>query len=108
MRKDENKDKEQQDGETAASAKSITSPQDTHQSNRDYSQDREARDTALAKTIAEVAAREMAKAHAQYQALLNDRSTPVIPTSLKVTSGANGFKVMDPIDWIKDKTIYQR
>ena len=43
-----------------------------------------------------------------YQALLNERSTPVIPTSLKVTSGANGFKVMDPFDWTKDKAIYQR
>ena len=50
----------------------------------------------------------MAKAHVQYQALLNDRSAAVIPTSLKVTSGANGFKVMDPFDWIKDKAIYQR
>ena len=50
----------------------------------------------------------MAKAHAQYQALLNDRSTAVIPTSLKVTSGANGFKVMNPFDWTKSKAIYQR
>ena len=50
----------------------------------------------------------MAKARVQYQALLNDRSTAVIPTSLKVTSGANGFKVMDLFDWTKDKTIYQR
>ena len=50
----------------------------------------------------------MPKADAQYQALLNDRSTAVIPTSLKVTSGANGFKVMDPFDWTKDKAIYQR
>ena len=50
----------------------------------------------------------MAKAHVQYQALLNDRSTAAIPTSLKVTSGANGFKVMDPFDWTKDKAIYQR
>ena len=25
-----------------------------------------------------------------------------------VTSGANGFKVMDPFDWTKDKAIYQR
>ena len=45
----------------------------------------------------------MAKAHAQYQALLNDRSPAVIPTSLKVTSGANGFKVMDPFDWKRTK-----
>ena len=50
----------------------------------------------------------MAKAHAHYQALLNDRGTAAIPTSLKVTSGANGFKVIDPFDWNKDKAIYQR
>ena len=92
MGKDKNKDKEHQDGETATSTESITSPWDTHQSNRDHSWDREARDIALAKTITKAVAREMA----QYQALLNNRSSAVIPTSLKVTSGANGFKVMDP------------
>ena len=106
MGKDKNKDKEQQDGETATSAESITSPWDTCQSNRDLSWDREAREAVLAKTITEAVAREMAKAHAQYQALLNERSTAVIPTSLKVTSGANGFEVMDPLDWTKDKAIY--
>ena len=109
MGKDKNKDKEHQDGETTAtSSKTIMSPWDAHQSNRDLSWDREARDATLAKTIAEAVAREMAKAHAHYQALLNDRSAAVIPTSLKVTSGANGFKVMDPFDWKKDKAIYQR
>ena len=105
MGKDKNKE---QDGETATPAKSIISPQDAHQTNRDLSQDREARDATLAKTIAKAVAREMAKAHAHYQALLNERSTPVIPTSLKETSRANGFKVMDPFDWTKDKVIYQR
>ena len=108
MGKDKNKDKEHQDGKTAASSETITSPQDTCQSNTDFSQDWEGRDAALAKTIAKAVAREMAKAHVQYQAILNDRSTAVIPTSLKVTSGANGFKVMDPFDWTKDKAIYQR
>ena len=108
MGKDKTKDKEPQDGETAASSETITSPWDTYQSNRDLSQDREARDATLAKTIAEVVTREMAKAHAHYQAFLNDRGTAVIPTSLKVNSGANGFKVMDPFDWTKDKAIYQR
>ena len=85
MGKDKNTDKEQQDGETATSAESITSPRDTRQSNRNGSQDREARDATLAITIAKAVAREMAKAHAQYQAFLNDRSTAVIPTSLKIT-----------------------
>ena len=105
MGKDKNKE---QDGETSASAESITSPQDACQTNRDLSQEREAWDATLAKTITKAVAREMAKAHAHYQALLNERSAPVIPTSLKVTSGANGFKVMDPFDWTKDKAIYQR
>ena len=108
MGKDKNKDKEHQDGETTASSETITSPLDACQSNRDLSQDWEARDAALAKTITKAVAREMTKAHAQYQALLNDRSTAAIPTILKVTSGANGFKVMDPFNWTKDKAIYQR
>ena len=108
MGKDKNKDKEHQDGETTTSGETITSPWDACQSNRDLSQDREARDAALAKTITKAVAREMAKAHAQYQALLKDRSTAVIQTSLKVTSGANGFKVMDPFDSTKHKAIYQR
>ena len=103
MGKDKNKE---QDGETA-SAKSIISPWDTYQTNRNLSQEREAWNTALAKTITKAVAREMAKAHAHYQALLNE-STTVIPTNLKITSGANGFKVMDPFDWTKDKAIYQR
>ena len=108
MGKDKNKDREHQDRETAASSETVTSPWDARQSNRDLSQDQKARDTTLAKTITEAVTKEMAKAHAHYQALLNDRSAAVIPTSLKVTSGANGFKVMDPFDWTKDKAIYQR
>ena len=108
MGKDKNKENKEQDGETATSTESITSLRDAHQTNRDLSQEREARDPALAKTITKAVAREMAKAHAQYQALLNDRSASVIPTNLKVTSRANGFKVMDPFDWTKDKAIYQR
>ena len=104
MGTDKNKE---QDGESA-SAESITSPQDACQTNRDLSWEKEARDATLVKTITEAVAREMEKAHVHYQALLNEMSAPVIPTSLKVTSGANGFKVMDPFDWTKDKAIYQR
>ena len=85
MGNDKNKDKEHQDGETAASSETITSPWDAHQSSRDLMQDQEARDATLAKTITEAVSMEMAKAHAQYQALLNDRSAAAIPTSLKVT-----------------------
>ena len=108
MGKDKTKDKEHHDGETTASSGTVTSPQDACQSNRDLSRDCEAWDATLAKTIAEAVTREMAKAHAHYQAILNDRSAATIQTSLKVSSGANGFKVMDPFAWTKDKSIYQR
>ena len=87
MGKDKNKE---QDGEPT-STKSITSPHDASHTNRDLSWEREAWDTALAKIITKTVAREMANAHAHYQALLNERSATVILTSLKVTSGTNGF-----------------
>ena len=63
---------------------------------------------ALTQTIAEAVAREMAKAHVQYQAIINEKSAPTLPTSLKISSGSHGFRVMDPFDWTKDKSIYQR
>ena len=104
-----NKDKSNDQGDTeGASADSITSPWDACHANRDISQEREARDAALAKQVVEAVARKMAKAHTHYQALLNERSAAVIPTSLKVISEASGFKVIDPFDWIKDKATYQR
>ena len=107
MGKDKNKDKEHHDGETAATS-GTNSPWDIcWDSRRDLSQDREARDTTLEQTIAEAVAREMAKAHVHYQAILNERGAATLQTSLKVSSGANGFKVMDPFDWTKDKSIYQ-
>ena len=96
------------DSDGAMGTGDLTSPLDAHQAARDLSQEREARDAALAKQVVEAVAREMAKAHVHYQALLNERSAAVIPTSLKVTSRDSGFKVMDPFDWTKDKAIYQR
>ena len=97
------------DGDAATSTKT----------NRDHSHDRAARDAMLAKTIAEavaretqsiaeVFAREMAKAHAQYQEAIKENCTTTLPTTLKVTSGSNGFRIMDPFDWTMDKNIYQR
>ena len=90
MGKDKNKDRE------------------TNQDTRDLSQDHEAWDAARVQTIAEAVTREMAKAHAHYQAILNERGTATLQASLKVSSGANGFKVMDPFNWTKDESIYQR
>ena len=100
------------DGETATSSEiqdgHRDSRRDHSRDHRDHSQDQEARNTALAKTIAEAVAREMAKAHVQYQAIINEKSAPTLPTSLKISSGSHGFRVMDPFDWTKDKSIYQR
>ena len=107
MGKDKNKDKDHHDGEAATSK--TNNPQDGHRdSQRDLSPDWEARDAALEQTITEAVTREMAKAHAHYQSILNEKSAATLQTSLKVSSGANGFKVMDPFDWTKDKSIYQR
>ena len=53
MGKDKNTDKEHHDGETAATS-------ETSQDIRDLSQDHEAWDAALAQTITEAVAREMA------------------------------------------------
>ena len=91
------------DNDKATSTGDVTSPQGAHHANRDLSWEREAWDATLAMTIAEAVAREMAKAYVHYQALLNEKSAAAMPTSLKVTSGASGFKVMDPFDWSKEK-----
>ena len=66
------------------------------------------RDATLAQTITEAVAREVAKAHAHYQDILNEKGAATLQTSLKVSSGSHGFKVMDPFNWTKDKSIYQR
>ena len=89
------------DGETTAS-KTQDGCRDTQ---TNHSQDQ---DVSLVQTIAEAVTRDMAKAHAIYQAILNERGTATLPTSLKISSGSHGFKVMDPFDWTKNKSIYQR
>ena len=89
--------------------------------------DQESRDTALAKTIAQAVAeaftkqkaddtkfimetftRQMEKTQAQYEELLKASRTQNFPSTLKVTSSSDGFRVMDPFDWTRDKNIYQR
>ena len=101
------KDKESDSGTTEASASTESAAKDARDACHtalDLIWERKARDAALARQVAVAIAREMAKAHAHYQALLNERSTAAMPTSLKMTSGTLGFKVMDPFDWTKDKT----
>ena len=50
----------------------------------------------------------MEKAHAQYQDLIKESHAEALPTTLKVTSGSDGFRVMDLFDWTMDKNVYQR
>ena len=94
---------------------------------RDHSQDQESRDATLARTIAETVAgafakqnaedtkliteaftRQMEKTQTQYEELLKASCTQNFPSTLKVTSSSDGFRVMDPFDWTMDKNIYQR
>ena len=124
-----NKDKAR-DGDAAANR----DHRDSH-ANRDHSRDRGAsRDATLAKTITEAVAlqtqsiaemfakqkaeetqsiteaftRQMERAHAQYEKLFKESRTATLPTTLKVTSSTDGFRVMDPFDWTMDKNVYQR
>ena len=63
-----NKDSET---ETEVSGEGVESARKVCQATHDLSREREARDAALAKKVAEAIARKMAKAH--YQALFNER-----------------------------------
>ena len=118
-----NKDKTR-DGDAAAADRDHSHSR----ANRDHSRDREAaRDTALAKTITKAVAvalakqkaeetqsiteaftRQMEKAHAQYKKLFKESRAATLPTTLKVTSSTDGFRVMGPFDWTMDKNVYQR
>ena len=92
---------------------------------RDWEQ--ESRDTALARTITQAVAeaftkqkgdetkfitetftRQMEKTQVQYEELLKASRAQNFPSTLKVTSISEGFRVMDPFDWTRDKNIYQR
>ena len=72
------------------------------------SAEREACETTLANLVAEAIARKMTKAHVQYTTWIKENCAPALPTTLKINSGVNGFKVMDPLDWTKERDIHQR
>ena len=59
-------------------------------------------------SITEAFSRQMEKTHAQYEELLKASHAQNFPSTLKVTSSSEGFRVMDPFDWTMDKNIYQR
>ena len=59
-------------------------------------------------SITEAFSRQMEKTHAQYEELLKASRAQNFPSTLKVTSSSEGFRVMDPFDWTMYKNIYQR
>ena len=59
-------------------------------------------------SITEAFSRQMEKTHAQYEELLKASRAQNFPSTLKVTSSSEGFRVMGPFDWTMDKNIYQR
>ena len=86
--------------------------------------EQESRDTALARTIAQAVAeaftkqradetktitesftRQMEKTQAQYEELLKASRAQSFPSTLKVISSSEDFRVMDPFDWTNDKTF---
>ena len=60
------------------------------------------------KSITETFQRQMEKTHAQYEEFLKASHTQNFPSTLKVTSSSEGFRVTDPFDWTLDINIYQR
>ena len=59
-------------------------------------------------SITEAFTRQMEKTHVQYEKLLKETRAQALPPTLKVTSGTDSFRVMDPFDWTMDKNIHQR
>ena len=60
------------------------------------------------KSITETFSRQVEKTHAQYEEILKASRAQNFPSTLKVTSSSEGFRVMDQFDWTMDKNIYQR
>ena len=57
------------------------------------------------KSITDTFQRQMEKTHVQYEELLKASHAQNFPSTLKVTSSSEGFRVMDPFDWTMDKNI---
>ena len=60
------------------------------------------------KSITDTFQRQMEKTHAQYEEILKASRAQNFPSTLKITSSSEGFRVMGPFDWTMDKNIYQR
>ena len=64
--------------------------------------------TEETQSITEAFSRQMEKMHVQYEELLKASRAQNFPSTLKVTSSSESFRVMNPFDWTMDKNIYQR
>ena len=80
--------------------------QDSHSPGRVEAVSRQKSEETQALT--DVFQRQMEETRAQYQELLKASCAQKLSSTLKVTSGTNGFRVMDAFDWTNDKNIYQR
>ena len=101
------KDKEHSDAESTGKAGESVTAREAHnacQASRDLSHERAA---AIDKLVVEAITWESAWLTVMFAAILNQNNAANLSTSLKVTSRAAGIKAM-PLDWTKDKAIYQR
>ena len=81
------------------------SPRDAHQAHRDLSQERG--QICCYSQTGSSSSKEDGEGQCTVKAMMNEMHATAMPTTLTVTSGVNGFKVMDPFDWTKDRDIYQ-
>ena len=100
-----NKDKDKEHSNSGAMGEGAESAHDACQASQDLSRERV---TTLDKMVMDAVDRETAQLTVTFMAILNDRAAVNMPTSLKVTSGAAGIRVISPFDWTRDKVINQQ
>ena len=83
-----------------------TPPERPTRPTRTWARRGEARKTTLASLITETIAREVTKVYPQYTTWIKENCAPTFPTTLKINSRVNGFKVMDPFDWTQDRDTF--
>ena len=100
-----NKDKDTEHSDAEAMGERADAACDACQASGDLSHERA---TALDKMVTDAVARETAWLTMTFMAILNERVTVNMSTSLKVISGDAGIKAMPLFYWAKHKAIYQR
>ena len=90
-----NKDKDKEHSNAGAMREGAESACDACQTSQDLSRERAA---ALDQMVTDVVARETTWLTVTFMAILNNRTTVNMPTSLTVTSGVARIKAMPPFD----------